>query len=260
MVYTKTLRLPEWMSEFSQLEYFHFEGDYTSKRLQIVPAGIFDHMPHLTFIHFGGIPDVEELPSLSSLGMLRYLTLAILNSLKEIPSFDGLTKLTALNIVEATRATTLPALTPLVSLKSLGLRYRTGVCCNGYVTGICDTTSFQCVPKANEKYPMTCTTDRISEEDKAILKLYDETEICPNSFAYDLESAAPTKYTSDDLCGSVLYKECHLNGIQGICYNTRMMVISCVTQSAYIEMRQLQIERRVGDPCNVTVEAWLGCK
>ncbi|KAG3031818.1 hypothetical protein PC116_g7350 [Phytophthora cactorum] len=137
LVYMKTLRLPEWMSEFSQLEYFHVEGD-TSKRLQIVPAGIFDHMPHLTFIHFGGIPDVEEVPSFSSLGKLRYLTLAILNSLKEFLSFEGLSKLTALNIVEATRAKTLPSLTPLVSLKSLGLHYRTGVCCNGYLTGTCD--------------------------------------------------------------------------------------------------------------------------
>ncbi|ETP41180.1 hypothetical protein F442_11638 [Phytophthora nicotianae P10297] len=259
LVYTKTLRLPEWMSELSRLEYFHLEGDYTSKRLQIVPAGIFDHMPRLTFIHFGGIPDVEELPSFSSLGKLRYLTLAIVNSLKEFPSFEGLSKLAALNIVEATRAKTLPSLSPLVSLESLGLRYRTGVCCNGYVTGKCDTTSFQCLPKDGEKYPMTCTTERASAEDKAIFKMYDESEICPNSFAYDLESAAPTKYTSDDLCGSVLFKNCTLDGVQGICYNTRMMVISCVTQPAYITMRKLQIERKVGKPCNVTVEAWLGC-
>ncbi|KAG1696453.1 hypothetical protein DVH05_018584 [Phytophthora capsici] len=99
---------------------------------------------------------------------------------------------------------------------------------------------------------MACTTERASEADKAILSMYDETEICPNSFAYDLESAAPTKYTSDDLCGSVLYKSCILNGVQGICYNTRMMVISCVTQSAYITMRKLQIDER-------KVEAWLGC-
>ncbi|KAH7488068.1 uncharacterized protein KRP23_2026 [Phytophthora ramorum] len=259
LVYTKTLRLPEWMSEFNELEYFHMEGDYTSKRLQTVPAGIFDHMPHLTFIHFGGIPDVEELPSFSSLVNLRYLTLAILNSLKELPSFDGLSKLTALNIVEATSAKTLPSLTPLKGLISLGLRYRTGVCCNGFITGTCDTTSFQCVPKAGEKNPMTCVSERASEEDKAILDMYDTSEICPNSFAYDLESAAPTKYTSDELCGSTLYKECYLNGVQGICYNTRMMVISCVTQAAYITMRQLQIERKVGDRCIAAVESWLGC-
>ncbi|KAE9118344.1 hypothetical protein PF005_g8670 [Phytophthora fragariae] len=260
LIYTKTLRLPEWMSELSELQYFHLEGDYTSKRLQVVPAGIFDHMPHLTFIHFGGIPDVEELPSFSSLKNLRYLALAILNSLKEIPSFEGLSKLVDLNIVEAARAKTLPSLTPLVSLKSLGIRYRTGVCCNGFITGTCDTTSFQCLPKAGEPYPMTCTSERVSEADKAILDQYDATAICPNWFPYDLEAAAPTKYTSDDLCGSTLYKECYLNGVQGICYNTRMMVISCVTQQAYITMRQLQIERKVGDVCNVTVEAWLGCK
>ncbi|GMG14731.1 unnamed protein product [Phytophthora fragariaefolia] len=260
LIYTKTLRLPTWMSEFRKLEYFHLEGDYTSKRLQVVPAGIFDHMPDLTFIHFGGIPDVEELPSFSSLKNLRYLALAILNSLKELPSFEGLSKLTDLNIVEATRAKTLPSLTPLVSLKSLGIRYRSGVCCNGFIKGTCDTTSFQCVPKAGEPYPMTCTSERVSDADKAILDMYDATAICPNWFPYNLEAAAPTKYTSDDLCDKTLYKECYLNGVQGICYNTRMMVISCVTQTTYIKMRQLQIERKVGDACNVTVEAWLGCK
>jgi hypothetical protein len=284
LVYTKTLRLPVWMSDFSHLEYLyvpqliyvvvnyanyivggaecdsHMEGDYTSKRLQTIPAGIFDHMPYLAFIHFGGIPDVEVLPSFSSLKNLRYLALAILSSLQELPSFEGLLKLTTLNIVEATRAKILPSLTSLVSLKSLGIRYRSAVCCNGYITGTCDVTAFQCVPKAGEKYPMTCTTDRVSDEDKAILDMYDASAICPNSFAYDLESAAPTKYTSDDLCGSTLYKSCTLNGVQGICYNTRMMVISCVTQPAYITMRQLQIERSVGEPCNAPIEAWLGCK
>ncbi|KAE9210490.1 hypothetical protein PF004_g16178 [Phytophthora fragariae] len=82
LVYTKTEYLPGWMSEFSHLEYIHVEGDFTSKRLTTVADGIFDNMPHLTFLHLGTIPNVEKLPSLSSLKNLRYLTLAVLDSLE----------------------------------------------------------------------------------------------------------------------------------------------------------------------------------
>lgn len=260
LVYTKTLRLPEWMGEFHELEFLHLEGDYTSRRLEIIPAGIFDDMPHLTFIHFGGIPDVEEFPSVSALKNLRYLALAIVSSLRELPSFEGLSKLTSLQIVEATRATTLPSLAPLMSLSYMTLLYRSAVCCNGFMLGACDTTSFQCLPRAGEKYPVTCTSDRIPAEDKALVERLPTKAICQNSFTLDLEAAAPSKYTSDDLCGGVLFKECSLGGVQGICYNMRMMVITCAILPDYINMRKLQIERGVGDPCDPSIEAWLGCK
>ncbi|RLN31994.1 hypothetical protein BBJ28_00013756 [Nothophytophthora sp. Chile5] len=236
----------------------HVEGDFTSKRLQTVPAGIFDNMPHLTFLHLAGIPDVEELPSLSSLHNLKYLALVILNSLREVPSFEGLSKVNSLQILEAARAKTLPSLAPLTSLTSLGLRYRSAICCNGFISGTCDFTEFQCLPKEGEKYPMTCTGQRVSAEDKARLDSYGDA-ICLNSFAYDLEASAPSKHTTDELCGGIMFKECTLGGVQGICFNTRMMVIECVTQSSYITMRKLQIQRGVGDACDPAVEAWLGC-
>ncbi|KAG7400242.1 hypothetical protein PHYBOEH_006580 [Phytophthora boehmeriae] len=260
LIYTKTEALPAWMAGLSELEYLHLEGDYTSRRLKTISPGIFDHMPHLTFIHFGGIPDVEEFPSISSLTNLRYFTLAIVNSLRELPTFDGLSNLRSLLIVEAERARTLPTLTSLVKLSGMMLLYRSAVCCNGFISGVCDDTAFQCRPKVGEKYPMTCTDARISADNKAILDSFSSKEICDNSYELDLASAAPTKYTSDDLCGSVMYKECSLGGVQGICFNMRMTVISCTPLPEYIKMRRLQIERRVGDPCNPEVEAWLGCR
>ncbi|KAE9342565.1 hypothetical protein PR003_g9412 [Phytophthora rubi] len=65
--------------------------------------------------------------------------------------------------------------------------------------------------------------------------------------------------STDELCNGVKFKECVLNGVQGMCYNTRMMVVQCETSSGYIPMRKLQIQRGVGDTCNPDVESWLGC-
>ncbi|KAF1789164.1 Leucine-rich repeat domain, L domain-like [Phytophthora cactorum] len=227
LAYTKTEVLPEWLSEFSHLEYF--------------------------------IPNVEKLPSLSSLKSLRYLTLAVLDSLKEIPSFDGLSRLSDLTIINAPRAATLPSMEPLASLTTMVLRPKSAVCCNGFISGTCNMTMTQCLPVASEKYPPTCTDARISEDDKAVLATFGAS-ICPNTVAVDREAAAPSKRTTDELCGGVNYKECVLDGVQGICYNTRMMVINCEKTSGYIAMRKLQIQRGVGDPCDPDVEAWLGCK
>ncbi|KAG3114603.1 hypothetical protein PI125_g6287 [Phytophthora idaei] len=259
LAYTKTEVLPEWLSEFSHLKYLHVEGDFTSRRLTTIPDGIFDGMPHLSFLHLGSIPNVEKLPSLSSLKSLRYLTLAVLDSLKEFPSFDGLSRLSDLTIINAPRAATLPSTEPLASLTTMVLRPKSAVCCNGFISGTCNMTMTQCLPVASEKYPPTCTDARISEDDKAVLATFG-VSICPNTVAVDREAAAPSKRTTDELCGGVNYKECVLDGVQGICYNTRMMVINCEITSGYIAMRKLQIQRGVGDPCDPDVEAWLGCK
>lgn len=258
LAYTKTESIPEWLSEFAHLEYMHIEGDYTSRRLATIPDGVFDNMPHLSFLHLGNIPNVETLPSLSSLESLRYLTLAVIDSLEEIPSFDGLSRLSDLTIINAPRATTLPSMAPLVSLTKMVLRPKSAVCCNGFISGTCNMTMAQCLPVASEKYSPTCTDARIPEEDKAVLATFG-TLICANTVAVDREATAPSKHTTDEICGGILYKQCALNGVQGICFNTRMMVINCETSSGYIAMRKLQIQRNVGDPCDPDVEAWLGC-
>lgn len=74
-----------------------------------------------------------------------------------------------------------------------------------------------------------------------------------------MTKAGPTKYSTDELCGGVKYKKCELNGVEGMCYNARMMVIQCSTSTDYMNMRRLQIKRGVGDACDPAVEAWLGC-
>ncbi|KAE9210492.1 hypothetical protein PF004_g16176 [Phytophthora fragariae] len=77
---------------FTNLEYLYVEGDFTNRRLQTIPDGIFDSLEHLSFLHLGTLPELKTLPSMASLKNVRYLTLAVLSSLKEIPSFEGLSE------------------------------------------------------------------------------------------------------------------------------------------------------------------------
>ncbi|KAG2939903.1 hypothetical protein PC129_g1894 [Phytophthora cactorum] len=225
LAYTKTEQLPEWVSEFSHLEFLHIEGDYTSRRLQTMSEGIFDTMSKLAFLHLGVHPDLEQLPSLSSLKNLRYLALAVMDSLKELPSFEGLSDATDLHIEHLPRVATLPSVQPL----------------------------------KREKYPLTCTDERISAEDNATLASFGGVVCPPSDTPFSHEKAAPTKHSTDELCNGVKYRHCKLNGMDGMCYNTRMMVINCSTSSRYIAMRKLQIQRGVGEPCDPVEEAWLGC-
>lgn len=220
---------------------------------------MFDRWTHLTFLHFGSIVSVPKVPSLANLHHLQYLTLVGLESMPEFPSLEGLGNLRSLLIADATHIPTLPSLAPLKKIKSITLRFRNAVCCNGYLTGQCNQTDFECLPRAGEP-PVLCTDARISDEDLAILDAVDA-YYCPTdrSDDVDLMMIAPTEYMTDGLCGGVMYKQCELNGLPGMCYNSRMQVINCVILPEYMNMRRLQIERGVGDPCNATIEAWLGC-
>ncbi|EGZ09472.1 hypothetical protein PHYSODRAFT_305001 [Phytophthora sojae] len=219
LLYTKTIHLPEWLSEFRSLDYFHVEGDFTDRRLQTIPDGMFNHLEHLSFLHLGTLPALKTLPSMASLKNVRYLTLAVLSSFIEIPSFEGLSSVSDLNLIHLPSAPTLPSLAPLKRLTQMVI---------------------------------------LPPEDKAKLDSFGDT-ICPPSMPQDMEQAAPCKYSTDVLCGGVLYKECSFNGKQGMCFNSRMMVINCETTPNYIAMRKLQIERGVGKECDPEVEAWLGC-
>ncbi|KAG7382663.1 hypothetical protein PHYPSEUDO_004633 [Phytophthora pseudosyringae] len=258
LAYTKTEAIPEWVVEFSRLEYFHIEGDFTSRRLKTIADGVFDNMEHLAFLHLGTIPDLISVPSFSSLKKVRYLTLAVLDTLQEIPSFEGLSSVSDLNIINLPSVAALPSLEHLTSLKNLVIRARSAICCNGFISGTCNMTESQCSPITGEAHPLSCTDQRISEEDKAIIDSMEGT-ICPPSIPIARELTAPTLHSTDELCSGVKYRECSLAGLQGMCFNTRMMVINCETTSNYIKMRKLQIQRGVGDVCDPAEEAWLGC-
>ena len=64
---------------------------------------------------------------------------------------------------------------------------------------------------------------------------------------------------TDVLCGGVLYRQCTVRGVVGMCFNTNLQVIACDFSGMYETMRRLEIARGVGKQCNYTEEAWLGC-
>ena len=212
-------------------------------------------MKHLAFIHLGGVQALTAAPKLTGLHNLRYLVLAVTDSLKEYPSFDGLTQLAIVTLANAAHVEKLPSFASLTSLKQFWFVGRNAVCCNGYMTGTCDLTAYSCYPRVGEA-PVTCTADRMPETDWQMLNRSDAVVCAP--FA-DLKATAPTKASSDNACGGVMYKQCTNNGAAGICFNVRMQVVTCNTEGTYESMRRLQIQRGVGDACDPAVEAWLGC-
>lgn len=218
---------------------------------------MFDNYRHMTFLHLGTITKVPKIPLLTNLHQLQYLTIAGGYSLSELPSLDGLGRLNTLNMVDLAHVSALPSFSPLKHIKAMSLRYRNAVCCNGFLYGECDLTQFSCSPRAGEAV-VQCTDARISPADNATLRTFSG-PYCNKTATVDLSRLAPTQLTTDDACGSIMYKQCVINGRPGMCFNSRMQVINCVTVPDYVNMRRLEIALGVGPACNPAIEQWLGC-
>lgn len=214
-------------------------------------------MLHLTFLHLGSILDIPVIPDLSHLSQLRSLTIAVAHSVRELPTFERLGHLMKLNIVDAISVTKLPSFTPLKKLTSFEITARNPVCCNGYITGVCDLSDFQCMSRADEEL-VTCTDSRLIAADINILTPIGAT-LCTKNLTMNVKDLSPKVYTSDTLCNSTMYRECSLEGVTGICFNARMRVVACMPDPVFIAMRKLLIQSRAGEPCDPSVEAWLGC-
>lgn len=222
-----------------------------------MPPDMFSRMHKLHYIHTGTIPMLPSYPSLAGLTELESLAIVSGHSLAVIPNLDDLESLSSLTLVENYHVARLPSLDTLTDLKRFNLLYRNVVCCNGYMTGICDPTASMCRDRFDE--PETqCVNDTISAAGKAIIS-QTQGQVCLD-VPFDLADSAPTLESTDVACGGVLYRRCQRGNSTGICYNVRMQVVSCDTTGYYEKMRKLQIERSVGEPCNPAEEAWLGCQ
>ncbi|KAG2801727.1 hypothetical protein PC119_g21354 [Phytophthora cactorum] len=257
LIYTKTRRFPEWMKEFTRLEYFHVENDLIHSSLQYLPPDTFSNMHNLRFLRTGGATALTEYPSLAGLHKLSTLVLTIVHNLKELPNLDDLSGLTTLYIADAIHAYSLPSLVGLTNLKNFALFRRNEICCNGWATGYCDLTNFQCLPRENEP-TVQCVNDRIPAEDLAVIDRVDGF-LCRKNITQNVQASEPTLQSTDGMCQGVLYRECNMNGIRGICYNGRMQVVHCDVFGEYEKMRRLQIARGVGERCDPKEETWLGC-
>lgn len=225
--------------------------------LEYLPPDLFNSMSLMRFFRIGRAAKLSQLPSLTGLHRLSSLFVTGLYGLRELPSFDDLADLSTLYIVDATHVRRLPSMRNLKSLESFSLFRRNEMCCNGFITGVCDLTNFQCVPRQGEP-TVECVTDRIPTEDLAQIART-KGLMCSKNLMVDLSELDPTIDTSDDACGGVLYRECYVGQRRGMCFNSRLQVVMCDFLGEYEAMRRLQIVRNVGDKCDPDVEGWLGC-
>ncbi|GMF29618.1 unnamed protein product [Phytophthora fragariaefolia] len=193
--------------------------------LQYLPPDLFTNMHNLRFLRTGGASGLTEYPSLKGLHGLSTLVLSVVHGLTEVPNLDDLSGLTTLYIADAIHVRRLPSLTGLTSLKNFAIFRRNEICCNGWATGYCDLTNFQCLPRPDEP-AVQCVNDRIPAEDLAVVRRINGF-LCGKNITQDVVVSEPTLESTDGVCQGELYRECNLNGTRGICYNGRMQVVHC---------------------------------
>lgn len=245
----------------------HIEGNPFGF-LTYLPDDLFDDMESLTNLHVGLQIALERLPRFGGLVNLHSLTLAINLSLRELPAFDGLGKLQTLEIIMCPALDSIPDMAPLVSLRSFVTIDRGAFCCNGFRdvveanVSMCDLSNPFC--GANPMWgasKVECLGFNRSDKlmTPATRDIFDRfaMSVCTN------RTLSPPEVSSANIlkCNGTMYRECTMaDNRTGMCYNSRMMPISCVTSVSPMEMRRLQIQRHVGKPCDPEYEAWLGCE
>ncbi|KAG3253540.1 hypothetical protein PI124_g1875 [Phytophthora idaei] len=270
LIYTSIEEIPSWSKEFKQLQHLHLEGKYGRRNLVTLPSDLFSDLPEFTFLHLGNHHNLVALPAFDGTPNLRSMVLAVLLSLTELPSFENLPNLETMALAHIQQVPTVPDMAPLVSLSRLAIFRPNHMCCNGFM-GICDLTDMFCVPDLAFNVPgASCLGPNDARHATAATK-----EILATfSFAVCQKSAIPFALerlsdfpTSDRIasCDGVMYRRCDIpgvtsvNGTVGMCYSSRMQIVACNVDQLFIKVRQVEIERGVGPPCNPEVEAWLGC-
>ncbi|KAL3657452.1 hypothetical protein V7S43_017593 [Phytophthora oleae] len=271
LIYTSLEEIPSWITEFKQLQHLHLEGKYGSRNLVALPPDLFSDLPDFTFLHLGNHHNLVALPAFDGTPNLRSMVLAVLLSLTELPPFDNLPSLETLALAHIQQVPAVPDMAPLVSLSRLAIFRPNHLCCNGFM-GVCNLTDSFCVEDQVFKVPGATCLDpddprHANAATKEILEKF-SLAICQKSavpFALEGLSDFPTPERIAS-CDGVMYRRCDIpgvtsdNGTVGMCSSSRMQVVACNVDQLFIKVRQEQIKRGVGPPCDVEVEAWLGCK
>ncbi|KAE9290215.1 hypothetical protein PF008_g25673 [Phytophthora fragariae] len=257
LCYTGVEIIPDWFKVFHKLEFFDIEGKFGDTNVVKMPSDAFSRMNSLTFLHFGYLPLLLELPSFKGLSNLKSMSLAILLSISSLPELKPLVKLQRLELVAMYSLQRLPDLTSNQHLKHLFL-VNAPLCCNGFLG------------KCNQSHPAcngpTClpSSDHISDANLAIFTT--QPVACDPNALYFPPPQPIAKYQVD-MCGGVMYRRCYDPVYQsadvevvGICMNNFFQVISCSSSDIYaINGRQQEIIHGFGLPCDPVEEAWLGC-
>jgi hypothetical protein len=226
-----------------------------------MPADLFDDMASLTFIHFG-VNDIDRLPSMDGLTNLKSLSIAVFLNLVELPSFQHLENLKRLVLSTLPVLKTVPDLAATPKLEAFAVSDRGEFCCNGFASE-CDLAHSMC-----QRHlvwgtpPATCLppNETATTATRTIFRKFSATVCAGRSFLPGELETGPTPELTPQ-CNGTMYKRCTDPGYEeAMCYNPRLMAITCDHNPFPIEMRRRQIAEGVGDPCDPEVEAWLGCQ
>ncbi|POM70334.1 Hypothetical protein PHPALM_13240, partial [Phytophthora palmivora] len=260
LIYTGIQNIPSWAKKFKYLQILHLEGKLGRQNLRTLPEDLFSDMPWLSTVHVAVHPKLGNFPCLSGAPNLQSVTLAWLLELRTLPPFGDLRHLQTLRLVLMPHLEHLPDLSPLIDLSEFTLLRPIQLCCNGF-RGTCDLADNFCVENsasgipaascfAGEPFLGSVGTQKMFEKFNASIcqKLPSDLLVVPG---------APTKQTIE-MCDSKPFAQCELpGGGIGICYNTRMQVLSCYGDENYITLRRYQIQ--MGQRCDPILEKWLGC-
>lgn len=237
----------------------HIEGKFGVSWHVEMADDLFDNMAALTFVHFG-FNDALRLPSFDGLESLKSLTVACLLNLEELPSFQGLDNLERLILPCLPMLKGIPDMSPLTNLQTFATSDRGMFCCNGFV-GECDLTNAMCMEHLVwGSPPATCLPpDRTATP--ATRRLFEafSASVCADQplLPGQLKSG-PTREGSEQ-CNGTMYRQCTAFGDDhAMCYNPRLVGITCDNNPFAIAMRRRQIAEGVGEPCDPEHEAWLG--
>jgi hypothetical protein len=248
----------------------HIEGKYGSQNLLELPGDLFSDLPLLSTIHLGLHLGLQQLPAFRGIPRLQSLSLAWITQLTALPALDQVPELSRLILAVMPRLERLPDLTPvreLVEFVILGPSY---LCCNGFI-GFCDLDQLSCRTNPVMKTLTTTCLVNDSRPDVAFTPFAGSavTEEAFSKFSAAICQDAmyeksgfllfPTK-ESIDMCDGKPFRKCSLPGdIEGICYNARFQVLSCLPDKNYVEVRRVEILRGIGPKCDPVEEKWLGC-
>jgi len=256
---------------FSFFNCRHIEGKVGSRNLVTLPSDLFGGLSSLTYLHLGNHHNLVAIPRFDGVPNLRSITLAILLSLTELPSFEKIPELESLMLPHVPRVVAIPDMAPLAKLTRFAVFRPNHLCCNGFL-GSCNLEDAFCqydpvfgIPAATCLEPSSPLI--ATEATRQVFHRFSAV-VCQGlaaPFAIDALSDMPSPDRIAS-CAGVPYRHCDvpgvtsINGVEGMCYSSRMQVIACNMDPLFIRVRRVEIERGVGPPCDPQEEAWLGCK
>lgn len=224
-----------------------------------LPDRLFNNMPRLMTIQLGVHEKIEALPPLTGVPKLQSLTLAW-TSLRELPALDNVPRLNRLIMAIPPLFEKMPDMTAQQNLVEFVITQPSHICCNGF-NGACMLNDSNCVEDSIVSIPAaTCLNEEPflgSSDTRDVFEKFAPTIYTPLPPGFKPISTMPTKETIEP-CEYRPFGECQSsNGHKGMCQNTRIQVLACLSEPIYIVFRRYQIQE--GIECNPIFEKWLGC-